>query len=285
VSSTGQPVSRLILCADDYGLAPGVSRAIVRLLATGRLSATSCMSLGQAWPREAVALQPHAATADIGLHLTLTDHAPLGPMPSLAPSGKLPSVGRLLARALTGQIDHTEIAAELERQLNAFEKEMGRPPSFLDGHQHVHQFPVIRDAVIALWRRRLTGSGAWMRVCVEPWGATLRRGFDAPKAWIITAFGGALRTRAQAAGIPTNDRFSGIHDFSGRVPYARLFESFVRDAGSGRLLVMCHPGEVDAELRAADPVTTAREEELRFFEGPDFLPLLARHNLAPGRFA
>lgn len=278
-------MTRLILCADDYGLAPGVSRAIVRLLAAGRLSAASCMSLGPAWPGHAASLRPFADRADIGLHLTLTDHAPLGAMPSLAPEGKLPSVGRLLALSLTGRLERAEIAAELERQLDAFQKELGRPPAFLDGHQHVHQFPVVRDAVIGLWRRRLAGSQAWMRFCVEPWRTTLRRGLDAPKAWLIMALGRALRARALKAGIPGNHRFAGIHDFSGRVPYATLFESFVADAGTGTLLVMCHPGEVDAELTALDPVTSAREEELRFFESPAFPAILARHGLRLERLA
>lgn len=278
-------MTRLILCADDYGLAPGVSRAIVRLLAAGRLSAASCMSIGLAWPGHATALRAYADRADIGLHLTLTDHAPLGAMPRLAPEGKLPSVAHLLALSLTGRLERAEIAAELERQLDAFERELGRPPDFLDGHQHVHQFPVIRDAVIELWRRRLGGSRAWMRLCIEPWRATLRLGLDAPKAWAITALGRALRARAHEAGIPGNDRFAGIHDFSGRVPYATLFESFVRDAGTGTLLVMCHPGEVDAELTALDPVTSAREEELRFFESATFPELLAQKELRLARFA
>jgi chitin disaccharide deacetylase len=276
-------MTRLILCADDYGLAPGVSRAILRLLAAGRLSATSCMSLGPAWAEHAAALKPHAETADIGLHLTLTDHRPLGPMPGLAPEGELPPVGALLARTLIGRIDRAEIAQELERQLDAFEREFGRPPAFLDGHQHVHQFPILRDAVVDLWQRRLSRTGAWMRVCVEPWRATLKRGVDAPKAWVITGLGRGLRGRARAAGVPTNDRFSGIHDFSGRISYAALFEKFVHEAGPETLLVMCHPGEVDAELVALDPVTTAREEELRFFESAEFPALLARSGLTLGR--
>ncbi len=276
-------MTRLILCADDYGLSPGVSRAIVRLLAAGRLSATSCMSLGQAWPLHAPALRPHLGTADIGLHLTLTDHAPLGVMPALAPGGKLPSVGRLLALALTGRLDRAEIGLELERQLDAFEQALGRPPAFLDGHQHVHQFPVIRDLVIELWQRRLSRTRPWLRVCDESWGARWRRGLAIPKTWFITALGGGLRRRTRVAGIPANDRFAGINDFTGRVPYATLFEAFLRESGDGTLLVMCHPGEVDAELRAADSLTDAREEELHFFESPAFTGLLANPGLTLGR--
>jgi chitin disaccharide deacetylase len=274
---------RLVLCADDFGLAPGVNRGILRLLAAGRLSATSCMSLGQAWAADAAALREFATGADIGLHLTLTDQRPLGPMPMLAPDGSLPGVGRLLALSLARRLDRDEIARELERQLDAFEAAFGAPPAFLDGHQHVHQFPVIREIAIDLWRRRLSHTGAWMRVCAEPWRATLRRGLEAPKAWIITGLGRRLRQHAAAAGIPANERFSGIHDFSGRVPYAELFDGFLREAGSGTLLVMCHPGEVDAALQAVDPLTSAREEELRFFESPAFADELARHGMTLGR--
>lgn len=273
-------MTRLILCADDYGLAPGVSRAIARLIAAGRLSATSCMTLMPAWREHAAALRPLADKADIGLHLTLTDFPPLAAMPGLAPGGRLPTLGRLLAQALLGRLPQDEILAEFERQLHAFEQAMGRPPAFLDGHKHIQQFPGVRDAVVTLWQRRLRSSGAWLRIADDFVAA------DGIKSLPIALLGRGLRRRAARAGIPTNDRFSGIYDLTDRVPYAALFERFVAGrAGPGqRLLVMCHPGEVDAELAAADTLTAQRETELRFLEGPDFPPLLARHGLALGRF-
>ena len=39
---------RLILCADDYAIAPGVSRGILHLIAHGRLTATSAAPPGRA---------------------------------------------------------------------------------------------------------------------------------------------------------------------------------------------------------------------------------------------
>jgi chitin disaccharide deacetylase len=35
-------------------------------------------------------------------------------------------------------------------------------------------------------------------------------------------------------------------------------------------LVMCHPGYIDAELAAVDPVTSTREKELAFLLSPRF---------------
>ncbi|MBF0335117.1 MAG: ChbG/HpnK family deacetylase, partial [Alphaproteobacteria bacterium] len=39
-TSSGRP---FVLCADDYGLSPGVSRGILALIEMGRVSATGCM--------------------------------------------------------------------------------------------------------------------------------------------------------------------------------------------------------------------------------------------------
>ena len=73
---------RIWLCADDYGLAEGVNRAIRDLISRGRLNATSVMVVGAAIGRaEVAALQDAAANSPrcaIGLHATLT--APFRPL-------------------------------------------------------------------------------------------------------------------------------------------------------------------------------------------------------------
>jgi len=73
---------RIWLCADDYGLSPGVNRAIRDLIERGRLNATSVMVVAPAIGRaEVSALQAAAAKSPrcaIGLHVTLT--APFRPL-------------------------------------------------------------------------------------------------------------------------------------------------------------------------------------------------------------
>ncbi|MBE0532400.1 MAG: ChbG/HpnK family deacetylase, partial [Rhodospirillales bacterium] len=140
---------QVALCADDYGIAPGVGVAVRDLLARCRLSATSCMAASPHWPEEAAKLKALAGgdgSFEVGLHLTLTDQAPLGAMPRTAPRGRLPSLPRLLGLAVSRTLDAAEVAAEMERQLDAFEAAWGGPPAFVDGHQHAHQLPVIRRA-------------------------------------------------------------------------------------------------------------------------------------------
>src|SRR5688572_26561704 len=105
----------VILCADDYAIAPGVSRAILALIDAGRISATSCLAIGRDWPEHATWLRQRDGRADIGLHLALTDFAPLGALPRLAPAGRLPPLPRLVALALARRLDAAEIAGEVDR--------------------------------------------------------------------------------------------------------------------------------------------------------------------------
>ncbi|MGQ9366044.1 ChbG/HpnK family deacetylase [Azospirillum sp. A39] len=271
----------VILCADDYGLAPGVGAAIRDLIERGRLTATSCMTVCPHWPEEADALRPLAERADVGLHLTLTDQAPLGPLPTLAPQGRLPPLPALMRRAFAGRLDAGEIAAEVERQVAAFTAAFGRPPAYIDGHQHVHQLPVVREAVVAALGRL---PGAYVRVCREPRIAVVRRGVAVAKTLLISELGGALAALARAAGIPANDRFRGVYDFAGRPPFAELMARFL-ERPHGRTLVMVHPGIPDAALRAADTLVEPRAAEYAYLKGPDFAALLAARGVRLTRFA
>lgn len=269
-----------VLCADDYALSPGVSRAILGLIGRGRLSATGCMTVSPFWPEHAAWLRAHAGAADIGLHLTLTDQRALGPLPALAPEGRLPPLGRLMALALARAVDPREVAAEIDRQIAAFQAHLGRFPDFVDGHQHVHQLPVVRDALAA----RLAGTGAYVRLCAEPAARILRRGVAVPKALLIARLGGGLARLARRAGIPHNRGFSGVYDLSGKEPFAPLMERFVTGIRPGAL-VMCHPGFPDAELAAVDPVTAPRRAEHDYLAGDAFPAMLEARGLRVARLS
>ena len=69
----------LALCADDFGLAPGLSRGIARLAAARRLTAISCITNSPHWPDASGWLQGLPDTVDVGLHLNFTEGRPLSP--------------------------------------------------------------------------------------------------------------------------------------------------------------------------------------------------------------
>ena len=66
-----------ILCADDFAMTEGVSRAILDLLAQGKLTSTGAMTNRPHWRRLAPELSAFVGKADLGLHLNLTCAAPL----------------------------------------------------------------------------------------------------------------------------------------------------------------------------------------------------------------
>jgi predicted glycoside hydrolase/deacetylase ChbG (UPF0249 family) len=268
-------------------MAPGVGAAIRDLLARGRLSATSCMTTGPYWQEEAALLRPFAESADLGLHITLTDQTPLGAMPRLAPGGRLPSLPRLVALSMTGRLRspeiQAEISAEIERQLDRFEQAMGMRPAHLDGHQHVHQLAGIYPAVIELHRRRLAAAGTYVRSCREPFGRIRRRGVATFHAGVVAALGRGFNRAAARAPIAGNRSFRGVLTFQEKTGYAKLFGRFLIEPVPGTL-IMCHPGVVDDTLRQLDPVTGTREAEYAFLAGDEMPAILAAAGVRLARF-
>jgi predicted glycoside hydrolase/deacetylase ChbG (UPF0249 family) len=268
----------VILCADDFGLADGVSRGIVELAEMGRLSATGAMTNMPGWRRAACDLKPLNGRIAVGLHLNLTTGAPLGSMPRLAPSGTFPTLGTLLPKALRRQLPVEEVAREIGRQLDAFLEVYGEPPAFVDGHQHVHVLPVIRPALIKVLTERGYAGRVWLRDPSDRMAAILRRPIGRRKALIVKSLTQGFAGFAQAAGFRTNEGFSGFAPLDLSVPAERIFKDAFSQLGS-RPLVMCHPGHVDDELRALDPTVESRVEELNYLKSDAFHELLEERKL------
>src|SRR5262249_42228459 len=137
------------LCADDYGISPAVSAAIRELVGRGLINATSVMVLTPSFSAgEAKSLQEAAgARAAIGLHLTLT--APFRPLSDFAPrrDGAFLPLKGMAGRALVHRLDEARLETEITSQVAAFRKAFGRAPDYVDGHQHIHVFPQIADAL------------------------------------------------------------------------------------------------------------------------------------------
>ncbi|GAC1330657.1 MAG: ChbG/HpnK family deacetylase [Beijerinckiaceae bacterium] len=264
---------RFALCADDYALTPAVSRGILEALAARRLTAVSVMTTQPGWASAAGDLQDLAPQSDIGLHLNLTLGAPLGAMPGLAPSGAFPSLRRLVAAALLRRLPAAEIIAEIGRQIDAFAELLGRLPDHIDGHQHVHVLPGIRDWLMAVLAERGLSGRVWLRDPGDRPGAILSRPAK-PKALAVAALAARFAGDARSRGFQLNHGFAGFSRFDPGTDFAASFASFLRAPGA-RHLVMCHPGHVDAALEQLDPATASRELELGFLLSARFADILA----------
>jgi len=254
---------RVVLCADDFGLSPGVSRGILELLEQGRLSATGCMVNYPEFRDEAQALKPFIDRADLGLHFSLTDSRPISSVALEC---------HLRPPALSAMLD--EVERQLEKYLNA----MGVVPDYIDGHQHVHVLPVVRDAVIDVAQR----IGAYVRIPRDPIGLAMWRRPAPYESIYLSRASRALAKLAQDTGVVTNRGFRGVRTFHEKVPYGDLFRRMIAGAGDG-CLVMCHPGHSDALLAGRDPVRDERVGEWGYLSGPDFRADMADAGLVLSR--
>ena len=250
----------ILLCADDFAMTNGISRAIVELAEADRLSATSAMTTTTHWPSHATWLARVRGRISTGLHLNLTLGAPLGAMPRLAPDRRFPTVGQLTWLAYRRRLDRDEIAAEFTRQIAAFEREMAFPPDHIDGHQHVHALPVISDVLLSVLAKRYPAGSRrpLLRAPADRAFRVVRRSAvmkATALAWMTRRFAG----KAAAQGFPTNDGFSGITGFAPARVAADLKAAC--SVVGPRHLVMCHPGFVDDELVRIDSVRERRRQE------------------------
>jgi len=268
--------ARIMLCADDFALTEGVSRGIGELVAAGRLSAASALVTTRHWPAHAGSLRALREKIAVGLHVNLTLGRPLAAMPGLCPDGRFPPIGRLAWEALRARLIPAEIATEIGRQLTAFEQALGSPPDFIDGHQHAHVLPGVRRAFLAAVSERVWVRRPLIRDPSDSPAAIAARGAAVPKSMTIAALALGFGKAVRSAGFPTNHGFSGVSAFDVGRPYASEFARFVRVPGR-RHLVMCHPGHVDAELPALDPVSERRAEELAALMAYPNLPSLIWH--------
>ena len=260
---TGGGVTRVVLCADDYGIAAGVSRAIRELLAAGRLSAANCMVVYPEFDEEGPRLEPFFGRADIGLHFTVTHER---------------SVYAVMADAYSRRLDAGAIRDAVDWQVARFTAVMGRAPDFIDGHQHVHHLPVIRDAIAEAARR----IGAYVRITRARLDrALLRRPAPFDSAMLSLMSRGLGR---RTSDLVTNAEFRGTRTFREHAPFGVLFRRMIADAPE-RSLVLCHPGVVDEVLPTRDRMTAPREDEFRYLMSDDFPRDLAAAGLALARMA
>jgi predicted glycoside hydrolase/deacetylase ChbG (UPF0249 family) len=208
----------------------------------------------------------------LGLHVTLT--APFKPLTEgFAPlrEGAFPSNIDMLQlgmrRRLTQAPLYREIVAQIERFFDIF----GRAPDYLDGHQHVHMFPVVRDAFLQAVSEKVPQ--AWVRQCGRPRGA---KPVTDVKGLFLDLLSVGMRAKAQPLGIAFNPAFNGAYDFTPRADFAALFPRFLRGMPDGGL-IMCHPGFVDAALKSLDSLTDLREREYAYLNSDAFPALLDRH--------
>jgi hypothetical protein len=258
----------LIVNADDYGRAPGVSRGILAAHREGIVTSTTVM-VNQPGVEEQLAEALACPGLGVGLHLVYTAWRPVLPpeqVPDLVDdNGLFLEQHDVWARA--EQIPLDQLQAELAAQLERFVDLAGRLPDHLDCHHFVHLYPPFFQVYADLAARFHLP----LRIPFPPEtefeqaARTLPflEGFprDLVRGMIVT---NSALVKARRLAHP--DRF--ISTFFGRraLTLEALF-GLLETLPGGVTELMCHPGYDDPAL-AASSYRAEREIELHLLTHP-----------------
>ena len=256
----------IVLCADDYALHPAVDAAVQQLAEQGRLSATSCMTTAPRWREAARALPALRGRLDVGLHFNLTEGHGVQPGAT---------IGSVIAQAYTRRLSAASLRDAWREQLDAFEDALGMPPDYVDGHQHVHQLPGVRAAMVHELQRRY-GADAGQQLWIRSTAPAGRLRWQ-PKAAVIALLGGYTLTRQlHARRWQMNRGFGGVYGFDAPTPaaYGAHMAQWLAACGDGSLL-MCHPANAEVE---GDAIGGQRPVEFAYLQSAAFADALASQN-------
>lgn len=250
------------LIADDFGLSPAVDAGIIELAELGRLSGLGCLTQLPRWFDAAKVLDQtriEASGVQIGLHLNLSQGF------GGAWHRSLPL---LISGAYAGLLPPERIRESLKIQWDRFTQALGRAPDYIDGHQHVHQLPIVRECLLELLAQEAADQ-LWLRIT-----SPIISPKPMIKGWMIAHLGAeTLRLQAQRQGLKTNAVFAGVYGFNqSQSGYAYLMDEWLR-ASPQDTVIMCHPGYF-AQATADDPIAEARAAELGFLRSDAFVDLL-----------
>jgi chitin disaccharide deacetylase len=239
------PLTRsLIVNADDFGLSLGVTDGILEAHTRGIVTSTSLMVRSR-WAADAVGRGRRHPALSVGLHLDLGEWAYRDetwvPLYEVAP------------------LDDAEaVTAEVRRQVESFLSLVGRKPTHLDSHQHVHSREPVRSVVSDL---------------ADDLGVPLRH--VAPGVRYCGRFYGQMTDGSPLPGSITTDALieilsalePGTTELACHPGYAADLDTMYRDERAAEVAVLCDPrvrAAIDAggiELRSfidSGPAGTAQ---------------------------
>jgi predicted glycoside hydrolase/deacetylase ChbG (UPF0249 family) len=245
-------MKRLTLCADDFAQSPAISAGILRLVEAGRLQAVSCLTESPHWKVGANELLAVGSDCAIGLHFNLT-----------LPFGQTAHrISTLLALASARAISCDWVRRRFDEQWEAFVRATGRFPDFVDGHQHVHVFPGIREVVVE-WLHDFVPS-CRVRSLSPPPGLTNAP----PKERCLARIARPLPRLLAEAGLSTNRFFAGFRPYRDGADFGETFRRWLAVCPDSTL-IMCHPGL--AANNPSDPIACCRPGEFGYLASDAFL--------------
>jgi predicted glycoside hydrolase/deacetylase ChbG (UPF0249 family) len=246
----------LVVTADDLGLTPGVTRAILESHRHGVVRSTSLIVTAD-HSAAAAAEARMEPDLEVGLHLDLVSGRPAsdpGAVRSLVDGeGRYLGLSEFTKRLLSGRVRAGDVAAEVRAQA-ALARSWGIVPLAWDSHRHVHLMPPVARVVGRIAREE---GVRWIRRARSP------RAWAGPKQAALSA--ASLVSALAFRGIPGNRWYVDITLERPRLDAAGV-ALLAAYGGVGE--VGAHPGYVDDALRAEDTLVADRVRDLEILTDP-----------------
>ena len=262
--------ARLIINADDFGLSPGVNRAIGELAEAGAISSATLMAGGESFDN-AVETAKALPALGVGCHLVFVEGRPLSPARQVASLlrddgfGFRKSLFEFAQAALLGRIRADEIELETIAQISRLQA-AGLTVTHVDTHKHTHAFPAVALGVLRgaarcnVQRYRFPFEPRWSRHTskgVSTLGRTIQM-------LAMQRMQGGFQNTARGEGVTTAGTLGILA--TGSMTYNLLEElcgGIAKLEGDSVLELCVHPGYVDDMLqRTGTRLLDSREAEL-----------------------
>ncbi len=248
---------KIILCADDFAMNKEISEGILDLLSLERLSAVSCMTSSPFWMEHSQQLHFFRKNILVGLHLNLTQGNLFCERPQ--------SISTLITKSYLGTLNKKLLRKELFSQMEAFLDLFKEPPAFIDGHQHIHHLPYVREVVSEMYHKFM-GRGFVRSVASY---STLNFLLFV-KTLILNMTGAKASTVFfKKNRVPFNSSFLGVRNF-GENDFSYFMKETLKRSKNG-VLIMCHPAAKLSPEHMGDNIKEARVSEYNYFKSDEFL--------------
>lgn len=280
---------RLIINADDFGMTPGVNRAIAESHRAGIVTSATLMA-NEGATDEAALLAAHLPSLSTGCHIVLVDGKPISDLkqvPSLVsqngvPTQFRPDVAHLAAAAISGKVHEQDVHREASAQIERLQSR-GIALSHVDCHMHSHILPVVARSVLGAARAH--GIRAVRNPFEPAWAVAATHKFSSPRSWnrsaqitVLRALRKQFLEGVERHGMKTTDGTIGIA-VTGLLN-RQLLERLVTALPEGTWELVTHPGYHDKELaRASTELKESRAVELELLMSPATSELLGKHGV------
>jgi len=272
-------VKKLIVNADDFGMAEEVNHGIIVAHREGIVTSASLLANGSAFD-DAVSESRHFPRLSIGVHVNLSQGFPVSAaqrVPTLVTGRRELHLRpfHLWVGILTKKISLEDIRMECRAQI-ARVFDAGMTPTHLDGHLHVHLLPQLSPILIEL---AVEFCIPFIRCPAEDVEATLPLLWktDPPciaslersaVALAVSSLARRFREQLRSAGLLCPDAFLGLAHtgfLDGKTLAALL--AVVRN---GTTELMCHPGYASPRVEAlGGKLTGERKAEVLALTAPE----------------